>query len=52
MSSEQVATIALYSALADEEETTVCFLDFQEIKEVLRKMQKPVTDLRMSGQAP
>jgi hypothetical protein len=37
--SQQVDVIALYSALAEDQETMVCFLDFQEIKELSRKMQ-------------
>ena len=47
--SQVALAIALYSASAEERETIGCFLDFHEIKESPRKMQKPVTDLRESG---
>ncbi|MFS7910652.1 hypothetical protein Hanom_Chr02g00108751 [Helianthus anomalus] len=40
--------IDLYSASAEDRETTLCFLLFQETKEPPRKMQKPVTNLRLS----
>ncbi|KAL4588648.1 hypothetical protein LXL04_001540 [Taraxacum kok-saghyz] len=43
-----VAPIALYSASVDERETIVCFLDFHEMSESLKKIQKPVTELRVS----
>ncbi|KAJ0779867.1 hypothetical protein HanPI659440_Chr06g0231241 [Helianthus annuus] len=40
--------IDLYSASADDRDTTLCFLLFQETKEPPRKIQKPVTDLLLS----
>jgi len=45
-----VDAIALYSASAEDLDTVVCFLDFQEIKELSRKTQYPVTDLLESTQ--
>jgi hypothetical protein len=42
--------MALYSASAEDLDTVVCFFDFQEIKELSRKMQYPVTDLLVSEQ--
>lgn len=41
--------ILLYSASAEEREAVVCFLDFQETRELNIKIQKPVTDLLESG---
>ena len=41
---------AQYSALVEERAIVVCFLDFHETRESLRKMQKPMTDLRELGQ--
>ena len=41
--------MALYSALAEDLDTIVCFFDFQEINESPRKMQYPVTDPLVSG---
>ena len=49
VSSQVAMDIALYSASADERETTVCFFDLQEINESPRKMQKPIIDLCVSG---
>lgn len=49
-SSQVVVAIVLYSASADDLDTVGCFLDFQEIKESLRKKQQPAMDLRVSGQ--
>jgi hypothetical protein len=40
----------LYSASADDLETVCYFLDFHDIKESPKKIQKPVTDLLESGQ--
>jgi hypothetical protein len=48
---QQVDAIALYSASAEDRETVVCFLDFQEIKELSRKTQKPVTE-RLESKQP
>lgn len=45
ISSLVVAARAWYSASADKRETVDCFLDFQEINESPRKIQKPVMDL-------
>jgi hypothetical protein len=45
-----VDVIALYSASAEDLEIVVCFFDFQEIKELSRKTQYPVTDLLESTQ--
>ena len=39
-----------YSASTDERETIGCFLDFQEMREVLRNTQKPEIEQRVSGQ--
>ena len=41
---------ARYSASTKEHDTVVCFLDFHEIKGSPRNTQKPVMDLRESGQ--
>ena len=41
VNSKQVFVIARYSASADDLDTLVCFLDFQEIIEFPRKMQNP-----------
>ena len=43
--------MALYSDSTEDLDTTCCFLHFQEIKESPRKMQKPKTDLLVSGHA-
>lgn len=40
-----VVASALYSDLVELYETVVCFLFFQDIKEMPRKIQKPVSDL-------
>ena len=42
--------MALYSALAKNQETMDCFLERQERRESPKKMQKPVTDLWVSEQ--
>lgn len=39
-----------YSALEELLEIVGCFLDFQDIKESLRKIQKPVTNFLVSLQ--
>ncbi|KNA20759.1 hypothetical protein SOVF_049300 [Spinacia oleracea] len=44
--------MALYSASALERATTVCFLDFQEIGDEPKRIQKPVVDLLDVGQLP
>ena len=41
--------IDLYSASIEDLETVHCFFDFQEIKDAPMKIQKPVTDLLVSG---
>ena len=40
-----------YLALAEERETICCFLDFHEISEEPRKIQKLEIERRVSGQA-
>jgi len=40
---------ARYLASGEERETVVCFLDFQEIREVPRSMQRPVVDRLVIG---
>ena len=50
ISSQTTATIALYSASAEDLETVCCFFDFQDIKESPRNTQYPVIDLLVSGQ--
>ncbi|GJV19607.1 alcohol dehydrogenase 1 [Tanacetum coccineum] len=50
VTSQQVKAIALYSASADDLDTTACFLDFHEIVESPRRMQYPVVDLLVMGQ--
>ena len=40
----------LYSASVEDFETVCCFLELQETKESPMKMQKPLTDLLLSGQ--
>jgi hypothetical protein len=45
-----VDAIALYSTSTEDLDTVVCFFDFQEIKELSRKTQYPVTDLLESTQ--
>lgn len=47
-----VAAIARYSASADEREMVDYFFAFHETNESLRKIQKPIVDLRESGHAP
>lgn len=42
--------MALYSASAEERETTACFFDRHEMSDCPRKIQKPVTERRESGQ--
>ena len=49
MSSQTTEVFALYSALADDQETVCCFLDFQEINDLPRKTQQHVIDLLVSG---
>jgi len=44
-----VEAIERYSASAEDLKMVVCFLDFQEISDSPKKMQKPVTDLLVSG---
>ena len=44
--------IAQYSAYANDLETFACFLDFHVIRELRRKIQYPVTDLRVARQPP
>lgn len=41
---------ARYSASEEERDTVVCFLERQEMRDAPRKMQKPVTDLRVKEQ--
>ena len=43
--------IALYLDSTEDQDTTYCFLHFQEIKESPKKIQKPKMDLLVSGQA-
>ena len=40
---------ALYSASVEDLETVFCFLDFQQTREEPMRIQKPVTDLLVSG---
>ena len=51
-SSLVTATIARYSALAEERATVACFLDFQETKASPKKMQKSDVDRCVSTQLP
>jgi len=44
-----VDVISQYSTSVEDWETIYCFLLFQEIRELPRKIQKPVTDLRSVG---
>lgn len=44
--------IDLYSASAKDNETEVCFLDFQETGEPPKLIKKPLIDLRVCGQDP
>jgi hypothetical protein len=46
--SQQVEAIALYSASAKEQDTVVCFFIFQDIGELSRSTQYPVTERRVS----
>ena len=48
--SQTVESIALYSASADDLETTVCFLDFHEMRLSPRKIQNLDVDLLVSKQ--
>ena len=52
VNSKQVFAIARYSASADDLDTLVCFLDFQEIIEFPRKMQNPEIDRLEVRQPP
>jgi len=36
-----------YSASAEDKDTVTCFLDFQDIKVLPKKMTNPLTDLRV-----
>ena len=47
-----MVAIARYSASAEERDTMVCFLAFQETNEWPKKIQKPVTERRVSEQVP
>ena len=49
--SQTVATIALYSASADDLDTMDYFLDFHEINESPKKMQEHVVELLVLTQA-
>lgn len=49
MISQLVYAKALYSASADDLDTTTCFFDFQLIKESPMNTQKSVIDLQVSG---
>lgn len=42
----------MYLASEEDLDTTACFLLFHEIRESLRKKQKPVIDLHVSRQVP
>jgi len=44
-----VDVIALYSTSVEDWKTIDCFLFFQEIRELLKKIQKPVIDLWSVG---
>ena len=48
--SQAVKAIALYSASAVDRATTLCFLDFQEIGELPRRMQNPEVESLVAGQ--
>jgi hypothetical protein len=52
MISQQATAMARYSASADDREMVCCFLDFQEMRESPRKVQKPVTDFEYQGILP
>jgi hypothetical protein len=41
--------MARYSTSTEDRDTTDCFLDFQEIKDEPRNMQKPETERLVSG---
>ena len=45
-----VAANALYLASEELLEIVCCFLDFQEMRDSPRKIEKPVTDFLVSGQ--
>lgn len=47
MSSVVVVAMHRYSDSVDDRETVGCFLDFHEIREWPRKIQKPEVDLRV-----
>jgi hypothetical protein len=49
MISQVALAIALYSASAEERETTLCFFVFQEIMLEPKKMQYPVVERRVVG---
>lgn len=49
VNSQAVEARVQYSGSADDLDTVVCFLDFQEMIEAPRKQQKPVIDLLVSG---
>ena len=48
--SQVTAAMDLYSASEEERDRVSCFLDFRQIKDYPRNMQKPVVDRRVSGQ--
>ncbi|KAJ0859067.1 hypothetical protein HanRHA438_Chr13g0608231 [Helianthus annuus] len=48
ITSHKAAHIDLYSASAEDLDTTLCFLLFQEIKDFPRNIQNPVIDLLLS----
>jgi hypothetical protein len=48
--SQVTAVIDLYSTSAKDRDTVFYFLDFHEIKESTKNIQKPVTDLPEFGQ--
>lgn len=41
-----------YSTSVKDLETMACFMVFQEIKELPKKIQKPIPDLRVYGKEP
>lgn len=52
VNSQHKFAIALYSASAEDLDTTPCFLDFQDTKEEPIKTHCPLNDLLVSWQAP
>ena len=44
--------MALYSASAEDRDTVLCFLDFQEISESPTKTQNPIVERLVSGHVP